>query len=289
MRSEFHPESIRFTSDCVGFEGFRALVRELPDQDEAGTGKRGHARFVLACRPVREKGRTSLCFEEAGPTLAMSRISSIIPPGEPYVIRWRGAAGRIGSFQVHPRFFEDTLRRAGLAAARFRTVPPPRFVINRRVDWLCQLLMEETERGCPSGPAYFEHLAAALLLSVALQTDPRLPEAGNAGAQLRRIQQTIALMEAHFASKLSLEQLAATAGLSPFHFNRLFHRVVGVSPHRYLLDCRLRRARELLVAGSGRSIGEVAAECGFADQAHFGRQFRRAYGVSPVQFQAAQE
>jgi hypothetical protein len=101
---------------------------------------------MLACRPVREKGRTSLCFEGAGFTLALGRISSIIPPGEPYVIRWQGAAGRIGTFEVHPRFFEGTLRRAGLDAARFRALPPPRFVIDRRVDWLCRLLLEETER-----------------------------------------------------------------------------------------------------------------------------------------------
>ena len=240
--------------------------------------------------PVREKGRTSLYFEKDSPALAMSRISSIIPPDEPYLIRLERAAGRVGTFEIHPRFFEDTLRRAGLGAARFRGVPPPRFVINRRVDWLCQLLMEETERGCPGGRAYFEHLAAALLLSAASQADPRLPEAGDAGAQLRRVRRAAALMEANFASKLGLEQLATTSGLSVFHFSRLFHRVVGVSPHRYLLDCRLRRARELLsVPGHGRSIIEVALECGFADQSHFGRHFHRAYGISPGRFQAAQK
>jgi AraC-like DNA-binding protein len=172
-----------------------------------------------------------------------------------------------------------------LAAARFRAVPPARFAINRRVDWLCRLLLEQTERGGPGGRAYFEHLAAALLLSVASQADPRLPEAGDAGAQWQRVQPALAFMEVNFASKLSLEQLAATSGLSAFHFSRLFCRLVGTSPHRYLLSCRLRHARALLsTAGPGRSIGEVAAECGFADQSHFGRQFRRAYGVSPGQF-----
>jgi len=289
MRSEFHPESIRFTSDRIGCEGFRALVREWPDRGEAGSGPRGGACFALACRPVREKGRTSLCFERAGCTLAMGRISSVIPPGEPYVIRWQRAAGRIGTFEVHPRFFEDTLRRASLDAARFRAVPPPRFVTNRRVDWLCRLLLEETERGGPGGRAYFEHLAAALLLSVASQADPRLPEAGDAGAQLRRIQQAVALMEVNFGAGLSREQLAAAAGLSAFHFSRLFHRVVGVSPRQYLVGCRLRRARELLAGGPGRTIAEVALECGFADQAHLTRRFRRAYGVSPGQFRKEHE
>ena len=283
------PDCIRFTSDCVGFEGFRALVRELPDQGEMGSGRRGRDCFELSCRPGREKGCSIVQFVESDHTLVQNRISSILPPGEPWVANWQGAAGRLGHFEVHPRFFEATLRRAGLDIARFRVVPPPRFVINRRVDWLCQLLMEETERGCPSGRACFEHLAAALLLAVTAQSDLRLPDAGNAGAQLRRVQQAVALIEANFSSELSREQLAATAGLSAFHFSRLFHRVVGVSPHRYLLGCRLSHARELLRGdgGQGRTIADVAAECGFADQAHLARHFRRAYGVSPSQFQRA--
>lgn len=233
MRREFHPKSIRFTSDRIGFDGFRALVRELPDEGEASSGPGGRPCFMLACRPVREKGHTSLCFEGGRPHVGQGRISSVIPPGEPYVIRWQRAAGRIGTFEVHPRFFEDILRRAGLDAARFRAMPPPRFVINRRIDWLCRLLLEETQWGCPSGRAYFEHLAAALLLAVGSQNDPRLPETRNGGAQLRRIQQAVALIEANFGSGLSREQLAATAGLSAFHFSRLFHRVVGLSPHRW--------------------------------------------------------
>jgi len=104
-----------------------------------------------------------------------------------------------------------------------------------------------------------------------------------------RIEQAVVLMEANFGSGLSRKQLAATAGLSAFHFSRLFHRVVGVSPHQYLVGCRLRHARELLAVGQGRSIAEVALECGFADQAHLARHFRRAYGVSPGQFQKEHE
>jgi hypothetical protein len=66
-------------------------------------------------------------------------------------------------------------------------------VITPRVDWLCQLLMQETEQGCPSGCAYFEHLASVLLIAVASQIDPRLPGAGNQEAQHRSIRQAIAL------------------------------------------------------------------------------------------------
>ena len=166
MHNELQPDSIRFTSDRIGFEGFRALVRDLPDEAEVGSGKRGWPCFQFGWQPVPGKRRVMLRFDKAGPALAMSRISAILPPDEPHVCRWQRAAGRTVSFEVHPRFFEETLRLAGSAAARFRVVPPPRFVINRRVGWLCQMLMEETEAGCPGGRAYFERVAAALLLAV---------------------------------------------------------------------------------------------------------------------------
>jgi hypothetical protein len=53
VHKEFHPQSIRFTSDHVGFDAFRVLVRELPDEDEGGIGHRGRAVFAFGCRPLR--------------------------------------------------------------------------------------------------------------------------------------------------------------------------------------------------------------------------------------------
>jgi hypothetical protein len=188
MRIDVHPSSIRYTSDCVAFDGFRVIVRELPDEGEAGSGKRGLPCFRFACRPGQEKGRTVLTFRENPESaLVASRIALIIPPNRAYSLSWRRAAGRVGAFEVHPRFFENVLRRSQIEAANFYRVPPPRFAINSRVEWLCQLLMQETEQGCPSGCVYFESLASALVIAVAWQTDPRLPEAGNLDAQHHRI------------------------------------------------------------------------------------------------------
>lgn len=284
MRVEIHPDRVRFTSDCVGFDGFRVVVIELTDEGEAGSGLRGHPCFRFACRPVQEKGRTLLTFQETPDSVLMSRVSSIIPPNRPFRLSWHQAAGRVGTFEVNPRFFEKVLSQSGIPTSGLYGVPPPRFVINRRVDWLCQLLMQETEQGCPSGCAFFEHLASVLVVAVASQIDPRLPMAGNPEAQHRSIRQAIALMEANFALKLTRDELARATGLSPFHFSRLFHQVVGLAPHQYLLRCRLRNAQKLLSTDEGRSIAEVAAEAGFADQAHLARHFRRAFGTSPQQF-----
>lgn len=82
---------------------------------------------------------------------------------------------------------------------------------------------------------------------------------------------------------VELEVAARRVGLSPFHFLRLFARVLGVTPHQYLVRSRLRRAARMLAAAD-RPIGEIALEVGFADLSNFVRTFHRAAGVSPRGF-----
>jgi AraC family transcriptional regulator len=103
------------------------------------------------------------------------------------------------------------------------------------------------------------------------------------GSERRRIVRTALFIEAHAREPLSLDAVAAEAGLSPFHFLRSFTAVVGVTPHQYLLRCRLQRAAELL-ADQSRAITDVAFDVGFNDLSNFVRTFRRASGVSPRTF-----
>ena len=76
------------------------------------------------------------------------------------------------------------------------------------------------------------------------------------------------------------------AGISPFHFLRLFSSVLGVTPHQYLVRSRLRHAARLL-ADEDRSITDIAYDVGFGDLSNFVRTFHRAAGVSPLQFRQA--
>ena len=85
---------------------------------------------------------------------------------------------------------------------------------------------------------------------------------------------------------IDLDAAARQAGLSPFHFLRLFSRVLGVTPHQYLVRARRRRAARLL-AESPRPITDVAYAAGFGDLSNFVRTFHRAAGLSPRAFRQA--
>jgi AraC family transcriptional regulator len=111
------------------------------------------------------------------------------------------------------------------------------------------------------------------------------PDSSHVGSQPCHIRRAVALMEANFAAKLSREEMARAAGLSVSYFSKLFTQCIGLSPHQYLVRCRLRHGRKLLATlEENLSIVDVATEAGFADQAHFCRHFRRAYGLTPLKF-----
>ena len=102
----------------------------------------------------------------------------------------------------------------------------------------------------------------------------------------RRAVETALWIDAHSHGDIGLEQAAAQAGISPFHFLRLFSSVLGVTPHQYLVRSRLRQAARLL-ADDGLSITDIAYDVGFGDLSNFVRTFHRAAGISPLRFRQA--
>ncbi len=102
----------------------------------------------------------------------------------------------------------------------------------------------------------------------------------------RRAVEAALWIEAHSHRAIDLEDAAAEAGISPFHFLRLFSGVLGVTPHQYLVRSRLRHAARLL-AGDESPITDIAYDVGFGDLSNFVRTFHRAAGVSPRKFREA--
>jgi AraC-like DNA-binding protein len=127
-------------------------------------------------------------------------------------------------------------------------------------------------------------LFASAFVDLASGKTPAPPDC--AARDRRRAVEAALWIEAHSSEPVDLEAAARQAGLSAFHFLRVFSRALGVTPHQYLVHSRLRRAATLLCE-KDIPVTEVALEVGFGDLSNFVRTFRRAAGVSPRAFRRA--
>jgi AraC family transcriptional regulator len=109
------------------------------------------------------------------------------------------------------------------------------------------------------------------------ESDLKCEQGGLARWQINRVQ---VFIEEHLTERVRVADLSAVARSSPSYFSCAFKRTFGVSPHAYVMKRRVSMAADLMLS-SDAPLSEIAVSCGFADQAHFSRQFRRAMGRTP--------
>ena len=157
-------------------------------------------------------------------------------------------------------------------------------------DEQLRLLLTEMERevtsGSTTGPLYGDLLG--LSLSVALirkyghaSTSPAPHKGGIPRPQLKRVLEYIAT---NLTSEIHLEDIAAVAGLSVFHFARAFRESTGVTPHQYVLQRRIDTVKTLLRTRNW-NLETIASATGFADASHLTKAFRRHTGTTPKTWQ----
>jgi AraC family transcriptional regulator len=210
-------------------------------------------------------------------------------PGETLGVR--GGQVETLALSVAPAFVLDCAVRARLTRADARiTFPAQAIEHDPRLARLARDLADELR----AAEAGHELIVAALIEQILIQLLRRYAsirrteelELSRAGLIDRRIRRAVELMHSHLAEELPLEELAAAAYLSPFHFARLFKKLTGLPPHAYLAALRIERARTLL-ATADDSITEIAARVGYANSSHFGKAFRQFTGLTPRAFRAA--
>lgn len=150
---------------------------------------------------------------------------------------------------------------------------------------LVRAIVAETESGGHAGRLFADGVAAALAAQLGRLHGTEVA-AIRGGIAPRRLRHVAEFIDSHLAESLPLDVLSGLAGLSPFHFARAFKQSTGTTPHRYVLDRRLERARDLLATGN-LTVAETAYACGFADHAHLSRVFRQHFGVAPSAVAAA--
>jgi AraC family transcriptional regulator len=163
-----------------------------------------------------------------------------------------------------------------VASATGRSLDEPVMPPNARASaWMDRALREDIDLD----------EAACFIAEALLSRSQSTPRLAATHADRRRLDVAIERIESDFKVPLALSDLALEAGLSPFHFLRVFRRFTGTTPHQYLLDTRLRHAARMLL-DSARPVTEVAYESGFADLSNFVRTFHSRIGASPREYRS---
>lgn len=247
-----------------------------------------HAVLVNVGRPYR---LTETLGEVSRRTPGTPGDVAVVPAGVPLAVESAdGTPQPVESLVValSPDLVAEVLEAAG--QRRAAELVPAVGSRSPTVSQLATLLAAGMPDGTDLGRLALESLGTALAVAVvrdhstARTADHRpAPAAGLAPRQLDRV---LRMVEDGLATPLSVPDLAATAHVSEFHFSRLFRAATGLSPHQYVLQRRLARARELLLA-TDLPVAAVAARCGFADQSHLTRHVRRQFGRTPTALRAA--
>ena len=147
---------------------------------------------------------------------------------------------------------------------------------------LMTLLLADANEGFSTEKLYTEYIAQALAVRMLYQGGQARPETikRRASALPRHVLRRIIARMRCFNCDLSLQTLANESGYSRVHFVRMFRGATGYSPHNYLLNLRLERARELLKNPS-MSLIDIALDCGFSSHSHMSRLFHKSVGVTP--------
>ena len=210
----------------------------------------------------------------------------IVPNGlEASVHVWRARPDMQWILEFDPTLMEQRIAQS-LGGSRLELVPHLD-ITDSQLLRLLQTLHGDLCSGSPAGSLFGETVGAALALHLARHYSTRSgatrPLTGAvAEGSLRRVLEYI---QANLAGDLHLQELAEIADLSTFHFAKLFKRSTGSSPHQFVLQRRLERAKELL-RNPHISLSEVSLRAGFADQSHLSNIFRRYVGLTPARFRS---
>lgn len=253
------------------------------------------------------------CQPSEGLHVCSTRVTVAIHEGETFRMDWRAASDRLRSnlivrsnahvvdarlpFWVRSQdsmpFFAISLDAAFIKqiwetefdrAADFelRTTIGVRDLV---IDRIGQLAQKELSEGGIGGRLYAESLGTALSVHLLRQygTSPKAPVVFKGGIAPRSLQRVITYINENLQEALGLVELAGIAKLSPHHFAAVFKAGTGMSPHRYVIEKRLERARDLLRRNQ-YSISEIAYAVGFSSQSHLTAHFRQTAGLTPRGF-----
>ncbi len=270
-------------SDPLGWVGLEAARYRDAPASEISLSPLTHHTIVLVTRPPEH---LDLLYEGVKRHVPLPAGSiSVVPAGNAVRWRWDGPKDSLHAY-LEPGLVTRVAAEAfDLDPARV-TVPPIDGLDLPQFRAALSAVDAELKSGGAGGRLTAESLANVLAVDLIRHVlAPHRPARGPDGAlpQLR-LRAVVEYIEEHLVVGPTLEQMAAVARLSPYHFARQFKTATGLPPHQYVIARRVERARQLLQAGTDLSLAEVATHAGFSDQSQFSYHFKRLIGVTPRHF-----
>jgi AraC family transcriptional regulator len=277
------PHEAAASSDRLGWVGLQAARCRAEPAFELNVPALTHHRLFLFARPPEELELLYQGVQRNVPPPAGS--ISLMPAGSPARVRWSGCKDSLHIFlepglvaRVAAEAFDLDPARVSLPSLDGLDLPQLRAAM--------LAVNDELTADAAGGRLAAESLANVMAVHLirnasaprgqARRTDGALPQ-----GKLRAV---VEYVEEHLDAGVTLEQMAAAAHLSAYHFARQFKTATGLPPHQYVLARRVERAQQLLQPDGDLSLAEVAAGAGFSDQSQFSRQFKRVTGATPGQF-----
>jgi len=272
-------EQPQMSSASAGWKGFFIEEQHGVDRESTDVCWTQHQIVLFLDQPLHLEWRCQ--GDSIYRTLAPGQIS-VMPASLPFSSRVR-SEGTILYLSIDPKFFTRVAAEMG-----YENGLEPRCTHGAEDPLVREIILalrKEARTASSDQFAYVESLVTTLSVHLLRHycEAPQLIRETAGGLTKLQMSRVIDYVHEHLAQDISLRKLATFVELSPFHFARLFRKSTGLSPHQFVIRCRVLRAKELLLQ-PGTSIAQVATEVGFCDQSHLSAHFKRYLGVSPKRF-----
>lgn len=277
-----HNPAIQSHNSAQGWENIKLEHLQYPAGEADYCSNAEHTLFIsLAPRPIEyvqvQDGKTHTGLYKKGEIL-------ITPANTPLFVRWQGNENCL-QIQLTKEFLQSIAEKTLDRDSDSLELLPEFQIRDAQIESIAMMLYTEWQQGSFNNGLYLDSLTNVLAVNLLRHhsaSKPQLP-IYEGGLPTRQLSKVLDYIDANLDKNIKLADLARLLGMSPFHFSRLFKQSIGITPHQYLSQQRVERAKRLLKK-SDRSIVDISLECGFSSHSHLSKQFRQFTGITPKNY-----